>query len=98
MTENRPQSAYCSFRDWHPYLPDELKEMTEQEWLARSRAKTWMPFARLLSQRSTPLYKRSDVLVWWRKKFAVTHPHLIQQLIDAGFPDAPTTKKSRSNA
>lgn len=91
---NPEPSPFCTFADWHPYLPPELQHLAESDWLRRSNAGNWMRHTRLLGQRSTALYKRADVVAWWNLKWGATHPHLIQQLLDAGFP-APETRRKR---
>lgn len=102
--------ALCYFEDWQLHLPDEHRDVPLQKWLRRSRDGLFPPYAKALSNYSSPIWSRSAILDYFERHFAQTHPGAVRALRDAGFkrtdsaPDypvrttrGPTRRKKKIN-
>src|ERR1700743_859179 len=78
---------FCSFADFHPLLPDELKHLTEADWLARSRDGRFPPYFRFVNQKGPAYFRKSDIAAWWHLKLGALRPDLVQMMIDRGFEE-----------
>ena len=85
-------AVFCLFGEWQRHLPEELRQIPEAEWLARSRGNNWAPYVRINGQRSPAYFKKTDIMVWFQLRYGVVHPDAVQSLIDAGFPEPEQTK------
>lgn len=87
--------CFCTFECWQPFVPDEFKHWTRATWLAKSRREEWAPYMKLLGQRSTPVFKRSDIETWFRITFSGLYPAAVENLLASGFLPEPQKRKRR---
>lgn len=78
---SNPSQAFCTFVDWQPYLPPELRSLPERTWLARSRARNWCPYVKINGQRSAAFYKKTEVVREFRVRFSAVYPNCLDSLL-----------------
>lgn len=81
MIKTDMSSAFCTFEQWSPFLPTPFKDRSESEWQARSHADNWAKFIRIDGQRSTALYRKRDIIVFFRLKYGAVFPECVEALL-----------------
>jgi hypothetical protein len=94
--EEKINPEFCLTEEWAKHLPQQLQSMSEADWRARSRAGSWPNYCTLLSQKSPALWRKSEILAYFKLKFSLVHPECVQALITAGFGQAQVHNKRRS--
>lgn len=86
---------FCIYEEWAPYVPAELRHLTEADWLAKSRANNFAQYFRVNGQRSPAYFRKKDVLAFFKMKFGTVYPESVASLIAAGFEEAEPAAKHR---
>lgn len=73
---------FCTFAEWQPYLPPEFQSIPLSVWLAKGRRGDWAPYTKQLGERSTPYWRRRDIVARFLQ-FAAIHPEYVRALTDA---------------
>lgn len=80
--------AFCFTEDWQPHLPEEFKHLTKAQWTARARDGRWAPYMKVLTQKSEPIWRRSDIFAFFQSEFSECWPDALKSLRAAGFEAA----------
>ena len=84
--------AFCTFEEWIGHAPTEFRELTLAQWLAKSRRGDWAPYLKPFGERSTPYWRRTDLVIYFRLKWNVLYPTAVESLLKAGFPEPEQPK------